>query len=457
MSVTFSILLDKRRVISKTGNYPVKLRVTYGRKSKEYEIIHKLTEENFNKIEAPRLSEPLQKVKDDLKEIKGMMALAIKKVSPFDFWVFNRDYISPSKLFVQKKIKKPLMVASETGTDTFDYSEYEKLFPIIKESHDETGRISGVYCEYIKQLIREKRIGSATKYRDSYNVIKSFGGNMFFQHITVEWLRSFEGWMLGKGRSRATVGGILRHLRCIFNEASHKKIINKEMCYPFGRRKYLIPSGKRRKRSLELDDIKKLYFSEPSCDAEAYAKALWFFMYFGNGMNPKDVAYLKYKNVDGEYFTFYRKKTDLASRYDPVLITVYITEDIHATIDKYGNKDRSPNNYIFPVLKKGMTPLEEYFAIPCFTKFINDWMKKIGKRYSIELAPTTIVTRHSFSTIMKRSGASTEFIQEALGHMDKKTTENYLGSFEQETKKRFSRHLTAFKQIREHPASENAG
>ena len=90
--------------------------------------------------------------------------------------------------------------------------------------------------------------------------------------------------------------------------------------------------------------------------------------------------------------------------------------------------------------------MEEYFAIPCFTKFINDWMKKIGKRYSIELAPATIITRHSFSTIMKRSGASTEFIQEALGHMDKKTTENYVGSFEQETKKRFSRHLTAFKQ-----------
>jgi len=61
------------------------------------------------------------------------------------------------------------------------------------------GRISGVYCNYIKQLIREKRIGCATKHRDSYSVIKSFGGNMYFQRITVEWLRSFEGWMLGKG------------------------------------------------------------------------------------------------------------------------------------------------------------------------------------------------------------------------------------------------------------------
>ncbi|WP_262494806.1 hypothetical protein [Leadbetterella byssophila] len=43
MSVTFSIFLDKRRAYSKST---VKRRVTYGRMSKEYETIHKLTEED---------------------------------------------------------------------------------------------------------------------------------------------------------------------------------------------------------------------------------------------------------------------------------------------------------------------------------------------------------------------------------------------------------------------------
>lgn len=71
-------------------------------------------------------------------------------------------------------------------------------------------------------------------------------------------------------------------------------------------------------------------------------------------------------------------------------------------------------------------------------------MKKIAKRHGIELLPTTIVTRHSFSKTMKRSRATTEFIQEALGHMDKKTTENYLGSFEQRVKKEFAQKLEAF-------------
>ena len=46
---------------------------------------------------------------------------------------------------------------------------------------------------------------------------------------------------------------------------------------------------------------------------------------------------------------------------------------------------------------------------------------------------------------MKRSGASTEYIQEALGHSNIKTTESYLDSFDKEVRKELSPWLTAFK------------
>ena len=90
--------------------------------------------------------------------------------------------------------------------------------------------------------------------------------------------------------------------------------------------------------------------------------------------------------------------------------------------------------------------MDEFLTVRKFTKFINDNMLKVCKRLGFDRKVTTIVSRHSFSTQLKRAGASTEFIQEALGHTDKKTTENYLDSFEQEIKKSFSLHLTAFKQ-----------
>jgi integrase len=53
--------------------------------------------------------------------------------------------------------------------------------------------------------------------------------------------------------------------------------------------------------------------------------------------------------------------------------------------------------------------------------------------------------RHSFSTVLKRSGVSIEFISESLSHNDLRTTELYLDSFEDEKKKEVAKHLTSFK------------
>jgi site-specific recombinase XerD len=72
-------------------------------------------------------------------------------------------------------------------------------------------------------------------------------------------------------------------------------------------------------------------------------------------------------------------------------------------------------------------------------------MEIIGGKLVIDRKLTTIVSRHSFSTVMKNSGASTEFIQEVLGHTDKRTTENCLDSFEKEMKKEFAAKLVPLK------------
>lgn len=143
----------------------------------------------------------------------------------------------------------------------------------------------------------------------------------------------------------------------------------------------------------------------------------------------------------GEFIVFERAKTQLTTRNDPKPISVYINEDMQRIIDKLGNVNRSANDYIFPILHHDMSPLVEHFAIRAFTKFINDGMAYICADLNIK-RKTTISCRHSYSTMMKRAGASTEFIQEALGHADKKTTENYLDSFEDSLKKEFSAKLT---------------
>ena len=54
---------------------------------------------------------------------------------------------------------------------------------------------------------------------------------------------------------------------------------------------------------------------------------------------------------------------------------------------------------------------------------------------------TTYSARHSYATILKRSGAPLSFISEALGHKSLLTTESYLDSFEDETRRKYAEML----------------
>jgi integrase/recombinase XerD len=443
MLTTVSIILDTRRMKKKTKTYPVKLQVTFKRATKHYQTIFALSEANYEKLSASRIGIDLQKIRDKLKHLQRTAELFIEDLEDFSFYLFERDFIINNDLFKQrKKLKEPENVSNN---DDFDFTPYYKRFTIFQEDHSNPCTISIVYLDCIKNLIKEGRIGTALAYKDSFNSIKRFKGNVAFKDITVSFLYQYEQWMLNKGRSRTTVGIKLRNLRAIFNEAAEMGIIKKDKCYPFGRRKYQIPTGRNIKKALDQNTIGRIYFYEPDSPALKKAKDFWLFCYFGNGMNPKDVVHLKWKNIQDGYIIFTRAKTERTTRTDPRQITVYITEDMQRIIENYGSKDRIPDNCVFPIMNKTLNPLQQYELVPLFTKFINEGMKSIINILGLDKKVTTIVSRHSFSTQLKRSGASTEFIQEALGHTDKKTTENYLDSFDKELKKEFAGKLALFK------------
>ncbi len=61
---------------------------------------------------------------------------------------------------------------------------------------------------------------------------------------------------------------------------------------------------------------------------------------------------------------------------------------------------------------------------------MNERLKIIASDAGIEGSFTTYSIRHSWATIAKYMGISTEIISEALGHSSLKTTEIYLKSFE---------------------------
>lgn len=62
-------------------------------------------------------------------------------------------------------------------------------------------------------------------------------------------------------------------------------------------------------------------------------------------------------------------------------------------------------------------------------------MGRIGKELGFG-SISTYTARHSYATVLKRSGANIAYISESLGHSDLKTTENYLASFEKEERQK---------------------
>lgn len=445
MYATTKIILDTRRMKIKTGKYPIKLRVTYKRVTQRYQTIFELSNIDYNKLNAPRISSDLRTIKWKIKEIEESASNFISKMETFTFYRFECDFISNHESFKYIKLKEPDFSRPTISANEFDFSQYEKRFSIFQEDHSNPNSISSIFFSYIKRLIEQQRIGTALSYHDAYNSFKKFRGNILFTDITVGYLHQYEHYMLQKGTSKTTIGIKVRALRTMFNEANETGVIQKDKCYPFGRRKYQIPAGRNIKKALERDQIKLIYYYDPENPNDKKAKDFWLFCYFGNGMNPKDTAYLKFKDIQGDFLVFTRAKTEYTTRTDPKPISVYINDDMRRIIDQWGNKQNKPDNYIFPIIDVGLNPLQQYKRVTAFTRFINDRMIEIGKKLGLAKKPTTIVSRHSFSTQLKRAGVSTEFIQDALGHMDKKTTENYLDGFEDNVKKEFASHLLAFK------------
>ncbi|MCK5345400.1 MAG: tyrosine-type recombinase/integrase, partial [Candidatus Heimdallarchaeota archaeon] len=162
--------------------------------------------------------------------------------------------------------------------------------------------------------------------------------------------------------------------------------------------------------------------------------------YLCNGMNIKDILNLKFKNLKGDTLHYDRSKTSNTIQ-NPKPIIVSLLPLAIEIIDRWATKHRMEDSYIFPVFNKSMTEEQKAKTKDQFIKVINNYMKKIGIEIGFDKPLTTYAARHSFATILKRSGAPMELISESLGHKSLQTTEAYLDSFEDKTRRKFTQML----------------
>ena len=92
---------------------------------------------------------------------------------------------------------------------------------------------------------------------------------------------------------------------------------------------------------------------------------------------------LKYANIDGDEIHFYRSKT-LHTSKEKKEIEALLTPEMKQIIEKWGNSEKNPNNFVFPFLTGNETPLEQKKRIQDITRRINKHVKKIGDKLGIE-------------------------------------------------------------------------
>ena len=390
MSVTIEVVCYKSKVLANNES-PLMLRITKNRKRKYSSIGISLNpvywdfEKNKPRRNCPNKNQIERIISAKISEYREQV-LELKAE--------NKEFTAVS---LMEKVKSP--VKSRTVGDLF-------------KSH-------------IADLKAQKRTGYALTFSELYNSLILFNGHLdiYFSDIDVAWLKRYETWQRGQNRLENTIGKRLRTLRVLYNLAIEHSIVKKEL-YPFHAFKVSKLHQATAKRAISKDDIMKVIQYEGKDKYTRLAVDLFAFSYFMAGINFVDMAHLKGANIVDNRLIYTRQKTGK-------LIRLPLQEKAREVIERHISPFYDDDDYIFPILSSfHKTEVQQRNRLHKVLSNVNKRLKKVGKELDIPINLTTYVARHSYATVLKRSGVSTSIICESLGHSSEKVTQYYLDAFE---------------------------
>ena len=352
-----------------------------------------------------------------------------------DFWNFNKNEPKsncPNREQIQKIIltKKSELQNKvlELQAETKDFTPTTLLNS--KENKFELKSVEDFYLELIEEYTSQGKCGNRLFYKGSYNSLKTFCKGKLqipFSDIDVNWLIRYEKWLRKKRNKDTTISILFRTLRSVYNKAIQSKCARKSD-YPFGEYKINKFDTSTRKRAIQKTQVLEIMKSKPKSDGKhlymELSQDIFIFSYLCGGINFTDIANLTSENIIQGRLNYIRQKTGKQ-------ISIGICEEAQKIISKY---EVNNTGYLFPILDKGKhkTAQQKQNRIHKILVKVNSNLRFMAKQIGIESNLTTYVARHSFASVLKKSGASIALISEALGHSDITTTQIYLDSFDNE-------------------------
>ncbi len=286
-----------------------------------------------------------------------------------------------------------------------------------------TKTVNDLFVDQIKSYKTAGRTGYALSIQQAYNSLMEFNNhlNIYFSDIDIPWLKKYEEWLRSKRLAENTIGIRFRTLRAIYNTAIEQGYVKAEY-YPFKSYKVAKLHAVTAKRAMTKENIYAVinYDCAEKDDYTRLAVDLFTFSYFMGGINFVDMAYITHSHIIDQRLIYTRTKTHK-------LIKLPLQPKAVELIEKYHDQNRP---YIFPILSTfHKTEQQKRNRIHKVITKVNKLLKAIGEELHLPIDLTTYVARHSFATVLKRSGVNTSIICEAMGHSSEKVTQIYLDSF----------------------------
>lgn len=351
-------------------------------------------------------------------------------------WDFDKNVPKPNnphKDLIQKIILKTKLDYQQRILEKKANKEEFTASSLINEQKEitKTQTVEEFYLFIIEELKQKGQIGTSYAYLNSYNTLRNFNKgkklNYTFSHIDVSFCKKYEDWMRSKGNKDTTLSYQFRTLRAAYNRAIDAKIVCREK-NPFIEYKLSHLNTKTMKRALSKADILKIINAD--CNGQSNLRKLthdiFTFSYLCGGISFVDIANLTPNNIIENRLIYQRQKTHGS-------INLVLSEQAKQIIYQYSDYQQEAE-YLFPILhcKRHITPMQKSNRVHKICHQVNTELRVFAQELGITAEVTTYVARHSFATILKKSGVNIALISEALGHSDLATTQIYLDSFDNE-------------------------
>lgn len=386
MNATVNVVLFKSKTLA-NGEHPLMIRVCKDNKKKYKSLgisIHPQFwdfDKNKPRKNCPNKEQIQRLISDNIKDLSG---------SILDFKTENKEFTATK---VIERVKEPSF--KKTVEQLFD---------------SEINRLQG-----------EGRLKYASTYKELKASLLNFNMHLdiYFSEIDINWLKRYEAYLRTKGLADNSIGVRFRTLRTLFNKAISENIVKSDY-YPFKAYKVSKLRKGTVKRAITKADIELIINHKVENDYSQLAIDLFYFSYLSGGINFVDMAYLTYDNIVDKRLIYIRKKTKK-------LIKLPIQDKAMDIVKKY----KSNNSYIFPILSEfHKTDIQKENRVHKVLGKVNKYLKAVGEELGLPIDLTTYVARHTYATVLKRSGVNTSIISESLGHSSEKVTQIYLDSFE---------------------------